>query len=279
MQSFFEKRIYSHEKPLAANYGSGLDFRAHWHQDFEMLFVLDGVQGMSVNNHYQVLSAGDLAVCRSRDLHFYDASPGGGRFVMAFVDAGFLREQAGWSDRFTLTSPFLALPDAEASFRRLAEENAMQAPHHAVAMKAAMLDIVVRILRSPELTSEPARGSSTLDPALARIQEALQFMESDFAEDLTYDSLAKKLAISPSYFSRIFNGVTGMGFREYLNHLRVERAEEMLTDPSRTVTEVAFACGFDSIRTFHRAFREVTGRTPLARRRVQVRKPMHSSNA
>jgi AraC-like DNA-binding protein len=267
MQSFFEKREYSRERPVKASFGENLDFLAHWHQDFELLFVLEGVQGVSVNNTFQVLKAGELAFCRSGDVHFYDDTHGNGRFVLAFADAGFLREQAEWTDRVCLARPFLSMPEAEPAFRTLAEEDSNRESHYTVAMKAAMLDIVSRVLRSPFLKVESPSVSPALDPTKAKVQEALRLLEADFAEDLSHDSLAERLSISPSYFSRIFNRATGMGFREYLNHLRVERAEQMLAEPDRTVTDIAFACGFGSLRTFHRAFREVTGRTPLEERK------------
>jgi AraC-like DNA-binding protein len=267
MQSFFEKREYSKERPVKAAFGENLDFIAHWHQDFELLYVLEGTQAASVNNSFRVLSAGELAFCRSGDVHFYDDRHGNGRYVLAFADAGFLREQADWTDRISLTTPFLSMPEAESSFRVLAEEDAHRGPHFTVVLKARMLDIVSRVLRSPFLKVESAQTTLPLDPTMAKVQEALRLLESDFAEDLSHDALAERLSISPSYFSRIFNRATGMGFREYLNHLRIERAEEMLDDPERTVTDIAFACGFGSLRTFHRAFREVTGRTPLEQRK------------
>jgi AraC-like DNA-binding protein len=266
MSSYFEKREFTREKPLDAWACASFGFRAHWQQDVELVYVLEGMQGLTVDDRHAVLSAGDLAVCRSRSVHIYDASPGDGRVVVVIADAGFLRDQTGWSDRFVLKTPFLHRPELEPLFRALAEEGASRGPHHAVAMKAALLSVFAALLRTPDLVAASTAGPAPAGTNLSVAQRALAHLEDHYAEDLTHETLAAHLGLSPSYFSRVFHRATGMGFRAYLNHLRVEQAVEMLADPSRSVTEIAYACGFGSLRTFHRAFRDVTGRTPLGRR-------------
>ena len=265
--AYFEPRAFTREKPLDAWESSSFSFRAHWQQEVELLFVFEGTQGLTVGSRRALLRAGDLAVIGAREVHYYDAAPGDGRIAIAIVDASFLREQAGWTERHVLATPVLHRPDLASLFRTLADEGRSRDSYHAVAMKAAALAVFAAILRAPECRLRAESGASADGPPASAAQRALGYLEERFADDVTLVSLAEHLALNPSTVSRLFRRATGMGFREYLNHLRIERASAMLADPRTTVTDAAFACGFGSLRTFHRAFRDIMGTTPRRSRR------------
>ena len=74
--------------------------------------------------------------------------------------------------------------------------------------------------------------------------------------------LAQALNVSPFQLSRVFSERLHMGFNEYLNALRVDYARELLRETDLPITQLAFECGFESQRTFNRAFREQTGQSP-----------------
>jgi AraC-like DNA-binding protein len=265
--AYFETRAFTREKPLDAWESVSFSFRAHWQQEVELMFVLEGSQGVSVGNRRAVLHAGDLAVAGVREVHAYDAASEDGRIAIAIVDASFLREQAGWTERHVLVPPFAHRPDLAPQFRTLATEGRTGGPHHAVAMKAAALAVFAALLRMPECGLRE-EGASASGPDGTVLHRALGYLEARFAEEVTLASLAAHLSLSASHVSRLFRRATGMTFRGYLNHLRVERASAMLRDPDRSITEIAYACGFGSLRTFHRAFRDVAGTTPKRSRRT-----------
>ncbi|GJD57322.1 HTH-type transcriptional activator RhaR [Methylobacterium dankookense] len=74
--------------------------------------------------------------------------------------------------------------------------------------------------------------------------------------------MARELAISPRQVHVLFEP-TGSSMARTLTALRVAEAHRLLTTaPALSVTEIAFACGFDSIATFYRAFHRAHGMTP-----------------
>ena len=81
-------------------------------------------------------------------------------------------------------------------------------------------------------------------------------------DDVTLDSLAAYAGFSRYTLSRMFRQHTGQTFTQYLNRRRVSMAEELLSGTRLPVTQVALQCGFNSIATFNRVFREVKGCTP-----------------
>jgi two-component system response regulator YesN len=101
-----------------------------------------------------------------------------------------------------------------------------------------------------------------------KIQRALKFIEDNFMRKIGRDEVAKEACMDPTYFSKIFKGVTGKGFRRYLNDCRITKAEEILINGSRlSITEIALALGFGDLTTFERRFKKKVGLTPLQYRK------------
>jgi two-component system response regulator YesN len=101
------------------------------------------------------------------------------------------------------------------------------------------------------------------------IRRALEFIEENFSSpDLGVEAVAAAVFLSKHHFSRLFRKVVGLTFREYLVRLRVRRAAELIAmEPYRPVTDVAFAVGFKSVRTFEVEFKRVMGEAPSEHRR------------
>lgn len=95
-----------------------------------------------------------------------------------------------------------------------------------------------------------------------RLLRARDTMDRDYASPLDIPSLSHVALMSPAHFSRQFTQTFGETPHRYLQRRRIERAMAMLRDHDRSVTDVALAVGYDSLGTFSRTFREITGRTP-----------------
>ena len=85
--------------------------------------------------------------------------------------------------------------------------------------------------------------------------------------DVTIADVCAAVGVSERSLRRQFGGATGMTWRQYLLQSRLMRAMALLTEPGRTVINVATAVGFDSVSAFTRAFGRLTSETPTAYRR------------
>lgn len=79
--------------------------------------------------------------------------------------------------------------------------------------------------------------------------------------------MADKFHISKSYLSKKFKSVTGFGFKEYLVNVRIKNACTLLLDTNKSITDIAFECGFNDSNYFGDAFRHVKGMSPNKYRR------------
>ena len=84
----------------------------------------------------------------------------------------------------------------------------------------------------------------------------LKYINDHYVEDISLTSVAKTIGYSKEYCSKIFSEVVGMSFRDYLNFLRLRKANDYFArkkDLKMTTTEIVYKCGFNSTATFYRA--------------------------
>ncbi|MCD9025160.1 AraC family transcriptional regulator [Cohnella silvisoli] len=98
--------------------------------------------------------------------------------------------------------------------------------------------------------------------------EIIQFVHTNYLNELTQDGLCKKFNVSPAYISRLFQKVLNIHFLDYLHLLRVRRATSLLLTTEMSVLDISVDSGFDSFRTFSRVFKEHTGMSPRVFRKT-----------
>ena len=84
----------------------------------------------------------------------------------------------------------------------------------------------------------------------------LKYIGDHFEEDISLQTVAEAIGYSKEYCSAIFRKCIGLRFREYLNYLRIKKANEYLAaqeDNHFTTLEILYKCGFSSSATFYRA--------------------------
>ena len=93
-------------------------------------------------------------------------------------------------------------------------------------------------------------------------QDILIYLKDNYLQYMNLEEIAEHFGYSKSRFSHIFNEYFGCSITEYINGLRCRHSLELLHKKSTTITEIALASGFDSTRTFYRAFQKCFGCTP-----------------
>jgi AraC family L-rhamnose operon regulatory protein RhaS len=101
----------------------------------------------------------------------------------------------------------------------------------------------------------------------ARLTQLLRHLNEHYRDEIDWESLAEKFEIPLRTLSRKIADVTGMPPNSYLLRVRLCRAMRMLKETDKTVTEIAFACGFNDSNYFTSRFHREIGMTPLKYRR------------
>jgi len=101
-----------------------------------------------------------------------------------------------------------------------------------------------------------------------QMQLVLHYIEQNYQKDITLEKLAGIAGYSPYHFSRIFKKYSNTTFINFLNLRRIKAAELLLLQENQSITDIAMQVGFSSLTTFNRTFKNLTGYTPSAYKKL-----------
>ena len=121
-------------------------------------------------------------------------------------------------------------------------------------LSARLKLLILSIVR--ELRQSEARATIGL---AARI---LEYVQENYREQISYDTLGEHFHMSPIYLNRIFKKHLKVSLHEYLLNYRISAAETMLRSSGATVKEIAHSSGFADVSHFSKSFKRITGYSP-----------------
>jgi AraC family transcriptional regulator len=132
------------------------------------------------------------------------------------------------------------------------------------AMRLALVAGLVETLVPPL----PETGKT---PALSkwRLVRVLTYIDANLGKPISLANLADTAGLSRMYFARLFRAATGIRPHEYVLRKRIERAQQMLTETSDAVVDIALSVGFQTQAHFTSVFKRMAGNTPCQWRREQ----------
>ncbi len=123
-----------------------------------------------------------------------------------------------------------------------------------------MEDLCVWMERALLTLAEEYRKKRTEeDPIIMRAKE---FIHANISENIKARDVAAAVNLSESYFTVYFKQKTDENFRDYLLSVRMERARKLLMENKMNISEIAAATGYQDYRSFSRAFKNITGKSP-----------------
>ena len=96
-----------------------------------------------------------------------------------------------------------------------------------------------------------------------KVEKILVYISKNYDKNISLEIISKEIGISKFEISRVFSQKIQVGFNEYINTLRLKKSCDLLVMTQNNVTDIALDSGFESTRTFYRAFRLAFGVTPL----------------
>ena len=245
----------------------------HVHSAIEILYIIEGSYSVLLDNTPYELEKGDLILFRSDAVHYVTTKTEAHNsyYVIKIPLSFFLNLARGeteikyamhfafnrkeykclWKNREIEGSEMFSIISA------LKKEYASPGYASELLIKLKIMELMTEILRQCRIedTSIDNRSASMVYSIMSYVQE-------NYAEDIDEKELSRKFGMSYSYFSRTFKRITGSGFKNYLNRIRISNAERMLFSTGKSVSEIATACGYNSISYFISVYRSMMGITP-----------------
>lgn len=248
----------------------------HSHNFHELMIVIGGMAVHHMGARHQTISMGDLFLISPGQIHGYDVPENSGIQVLNVlfdlkrldINTRDMDSIPGFHALFSVASsnheePHLKLPAKDLAFvnsivEEIEAEQEEMAPGYEFFCETKFRELIVFLARRYSHVSTPA-GKNFL-----KLGELVSYMEKNLGEDLRFEKLAEAARMSPTSLRRVFGDGFGCSPMAYLQKLRVKKSMLLLTDLSRSISEVAFEVGFNDSGYFSRVFRQETGETPKA---------------
>ncbi len=245
-------------KMLSASqkYLSGECFQ-HFHDFYEIEYILEGEGISTINGNEEKCQPGWLCFLTPIDCHSVqsaDAQVFNIMFSEQLVPFDLLAPFLGSSMPKTVIIP----PEARNLTEQLCSEivQNQQDTRYCALLTACLLKKLVQVF--------PKSRESTLGSVLSGI---LSYVISNYRKPITLRSAAAHVGLTPSYVSALFKKEMQVGFKEYLNSLRLEYAKKLLISTEESVRQICEESGFEDVPNFIKRFKACYGVTPTAVRK------------
>ncbi len=231
----------------------------HYHDSLEIYYLKKGRCHYFIDNRSYEMKVGDIVLIPKGVIHKTNYENGAlhTRYLINCTESFVPRTVISMIPSMPrlYRNPAIA-EKAEALLERIGEEYERQDIFREEALTALTFELFFLLARNTE-------GRSAASVGTKFIEESVNFIQEHYMNDITLGEMAKMHSVSPEHLSRTFKKETGFGFSEYINLVRMQRAEYMLkNEPGRSVCEIAYAAGFNDSNYFSDKFKKAYGVSP-----------------
>lgn len=229
----------------------------HYHSLFEIYYLTSGSCSYFIHNKSFLVEAGDILII-----------PAGVTHKSQYHDQNYTRLLINCSKYFIPSSIFNSLqdiiyvyrnddirPKIDELFSGIQKDYESPDTYSGESLRAHMHSLFILMARNPNQKHMEFMKNDY-------IEQAIDYMQKNFASDITLSVIAKMCSVSPEHLSRTFKKETSFGFSEYLTHLRLKEAEYLLKNSTLSVTDIAYQCGFFDSNYFSVVFKRNFGMSP-----------------
>lgn len=247
-----------------------LDYRVpHLHREVELVLYYGGKTEAYADSVAYSLLPGDIFITFPNQIHKYETHATE-EFYLMIVKPELIPELL---DVFQMSAPSSSVIRGMANeplVRMLAERIELlwrdrrgKGPYFRQQIHGYLLALFSEIISRMAVNSIPVADSDTL-------RTIVSYCSRNFSSNLSLSVLEENLHLNKYYISHLFSGRLGLRFNDYVNSLRVSEACRYLLNSTHSITEISDLVGFNTPRTFNRAFLRQIGTTPSEYRRTSL---------
>lgn len=257
----------------------GTCFPEHWHQALEIVVGENNTYTSEADGQTFTVGPGDILIMPGGVTHTLSPAQDCNGFVY-FISLDFLRDIRSASRIIAMLAHPIFITEKNAPVLHLSVSALLSQMRKDYFgdndLRELLIDANVLLLMEKLIHYRLEEGGGSHNrfdkrkEYRERFADVIDYINQHYAEDLTTDEVARRYGLSKFYFSRLFKQYSLYTFGGYLSLRRIKAAEGMLIDPELSITDIAYRCGFGSLSTFSRVFREQKKCSPSEYREIHV---------
>lgn len=255
INTYFEQK----ERKIYKNYKEeSYSFDSHFHSKIEIAYCFCGLQKIKIGNIIYTLKKGDSVIIFPNIIHEYIKSDKKSdvktKSISLMCETDYLSKII---PDFMTKHPVSPFVDSKTISKNTATAfQNMNTSKDEIELLGWTLIAISGILKNLNLKSIKKSDESNLAPNL------ISYININFKKPLTIKYLGREFGYSSSYIAHVFYEQLKIPFRTYLAKVRSEYAANLIETTNKTLTEIAYECGYSSINTFCRCFKKQFKKTP-----------------
>jgi YesN/AraC family two-component response regulator len=252
---------------------------SHIHDYYEIYYLSGGKRRYFINHTLYDIDCGDVILVDKGDIHRTQISESGEKYERYLIH--FSQELVNKIDPLIPENELLkcfetkklhvsapSMHNFNSLLRKLENECKYDDAFNRQLCTVHFIELMINLNKFS--SQKNLRLTDDLTEYEDRIQSVCKYICNYYNRPINLEEIAKIAYMSPTYFSKKFKKVTGFGFNEYLNSVRVKMAINMLLETRYSITEIAMYCGYQDSNYFGDVFRKMTGMSPSAYRKQHI---------
>jgi AraC-like DNA-binding protein/quercetin dioxygenase-like cupin family protein len=250
----------------------------HWHEEYEVIFVLRGGVAVSAERESCELGEGDIMLINPREVHSFRKNGADNICLILQFSRSVIAEVYEQPFTFRLnTATDVFLHDAvKADLRRILSEMGLllhnKPDGYQFALKSGLYAFIGILFRHLKYEKPEQAPAGRTEEYLQDFDVIKRYIKQHFKENIDQASIGRALGMSRAKVYRVLRAASESSSRDMTNYYRVERAKHLLKSSHLSISYIATESGFDSVSSFYRVFREMTGASPQEYRTSPTRK-------
>lgn len=250
---------------------SGYSFGPTIRENYVLHFITNGKGKITIDGETTNLQAGDLFVLPKNQSIFYQADENE-PWTYTWVGFSGSRAETILSHTRLLEKYFLHSHLESEILKKMIDINQTEVQSLPMITELILIGHLNQLLAAlvQEFPNKSLKESSTL--AKNYVHHAIKLIHSQYNSPIKVNEIADHLALSRSYLYKIFKQETGYAIKDYILQIKMKRSCQLLEDPTRNITEIAYSVGYQDPLTFSSAFKNYFHMSPTEYRKTQKNK-------
>lgn len=233
---------------------------AHLHKRFELIRVLSGSLNMRLNGNPVNVTENQIVIIPPQTMHYGLVGPYGCTCTSLFFDTRMFCSKLPSMEEYVqnlLSQHYFFNPTTD-NLEIISTFDAIIGDFTTHTLES-QLEQIGRIHHLLSLLHQHCLQSRQTDniPSAKQFREALDYINQNFDQNISSETLSTLFGYSQAYFCRRFKSIIGMTPTAYIRLLRLEKSRELiLIEKECSINELASRCGFDDSNYFTRCFKE-----------------------
>jgi len=230
----------------------------HFHRNYELIYVYDGQMSVLLDEENLTLGTNEFVLIFPNQIHSF-SSEKNTKSKLVIFSPNYIKL---FYEEYLNKLPFNKVFKADDETRQFIVEN-LKENSNEYTVKACLYAIC------GEITKQTDFYEISTNKNLALTHNFLAYMTVNFTKNITLKDVAADLGYNHQYLSRYINKRFSMSFCYILNSYRVDCAIYLLKNTDKSISSIAYDCGFESIRSFNKNFNIITSKSPREYRKIQ----------